>query len=135
MSPLKDARSDYALYLIDVAEDLGFRLSDVAQSTNQSLRCETPLPNVTISSSYWNGYEQAQVAGCELTNSSSRVSTSTPKGDTFQRFPLTDYSGSSYITIPSESIVPGQVHKAAGVLIAHYILDRLLPGTKTYSTF
>jgi hypothetical protein len=93
------------------------------------------LPNVTISASFWNGYEQAQVAGCELTDSRSKASTSSPQGDIFQRFPLTDYSGSSFITIPPESIVPGQVHKAAGVLIAHFILNRLLPGTKTCDKF
>lgn len=121
-------RSDYALYMIDVAEDLGFRLSDVAQSTNQSLRCETLLPNVTLSSSFWNGYQQAQVSGCDL---SDNASTWSPQGDIFQRFPLTDQSGSSFIVIPAESILPGQVHKASGVFIAHYILDHLLPGSKT----
>ena len=107
----------------------------MAQLEDQSLLCEISFPNVTISSSYWDGSNN-QILNCDLTSDNSNSTAS----DDFLRFPLFQFNDneetnetesitSSYIQLPSSILVPNQVYKASGVLIADSnLISLLLPG-------
>lgn len=109
----------FALFLLNVSEDVGFRLSNVAQLGNRPLHCETYQPNVTISSSYWDGMSSL-VQDCGLADNLSR--------EAFLRFPMMT-SSSSYLILPDAIIESGKIHKAAGTLITSSIVNQLFPGT------
>lgn len=128
-------RSQSAIFLVNVAEEMSFRLVDVAESDGRSLRCETRSENVTISSSYWNG-NQTFVDDCDLDVTSRHLDRmeenevdQIAQSELFRRFPLSDPDmGSSYLLLPEGAVTPNQIHKAAGVLISQNILQHLFPG-------
>jgi hypothetical protein len=106
---------------------MSFRLADVAEMDGQSLRCEIYLSNVTLSSSYWDGSPN-EIFDCNLK--------AMPAPNIFYQFPLPGQScHSTYIRLPEEAVIVGQTHKAAGLLISHYILQQLFPGQNRFITF
>ena len=104
---------------------MSFRLSDVADMDGRSLRCEINLSNITLSSSYWNGSSN-EVNDCSLKP--------LPVSDIFHQFPLPTQSADdlTYILLPEEAVIVGRTHKAAGLLISHYILQQLFPGQNRF---
>jgi hypothetical protein len=115
------------LILLNVSEDMSFRLTDVAEVDGRSLRCEINLSNVSLSSSYWDGGPN-DVHDCYLNTMA--------VSNVFQQFPLSGQSyDSTYILLPEEAIAVGRTHKAAGLLISHYILQQLFPGQNRFIVF
>lgn len=114
-------RSQSALLLLNVSEDMSFRLADVAEMDNLSLRCEIQLTNLTFSSSYWDGGPK-EVYDCYLN--------AVTASEVFLQFPSSSQfnSDSTYLLLPEEAVAVGRRHKAAGLLISHSILQQLLPG-------
>jgi len=107
---------------LKVSDDIGLRLSNVAQLEAQSLSCEIFFPNVTISSSYWDG-KPNPILDCDLNNTGSHLNYS----EAFLRFPKKNCR--SYIVLPNSSLVPQQVYKATGILLAAVnIIQNVLPG-------
>lgn len=113
---------------------MSFRLTDIAQLEDRSLRCEIHLANLTLSSAYWNG-NQTQIDNCEFNSNDAKQSIwedvqQIATSDTFRRFPRqqSNTADGSYLLLPEGVIDANYTHKAAGVLISHYILQLLLPG-------
>ena len=103
------------LKLLEVSNDIGFRLSDVSKLTEQSILCEISFENVTISSSYWDGH-LSPIYDCELT----------ALPETSLRFPA-DRDVNSYILLPNS--IREIPYKASGVFIAaSNLVKQLLPG-------
>jgi len=103
------------LKLLEVSNDIGFRLSDVSKLTEQSLLCEISFENVTISSSYWDGH-LGPIYDCEFAT----------LPETSLRFPV-DRDVNSYILLPNS--IREIPYKASGVFIAaSNLVKRLLPG-------
>lgn len=100
---------------------MSFRLADVAEMDNLSLRCEIQLTNLTFSSSYWDGGPK-EVYDCYLN--------AVTASEVFLQFPSSSQfnSDSTYLLLPEEAVAVGRRHKAAGLLISHSILQQLLPG-------
>lgn len=106
---------------MDTAENMSFRLSDVAETSRRSLRCETNLANVTVSSSFWTGSDGSPIEDCTLAvvNGSAR--------DTFLRFPLsTSQPDGTHLVLPEQVLEAGRVHKSAGVLVFSRLVRSLL---------
>ncbi len=111
------------LDLLDVSNDIAFRLSNVSKQAEVPLICEYSFSNVTISSSYWNG-SQSNISVCS-------------KNETFQlaslRFPnRKDNDGmenlTSYIELPKD--IGKTPFKTSGVFIAASdLIQLLLPGS------
>ena len=111
------------LKLLDVSNDIAFRLSHVSKLAGIPLHCEISSVNVTISSSYWDQIQGNVTFDCDLKEIESEV---------LLRFP-SEKSGSkmgnitSYIFLPKE--IKEKAYKAGGVFIAASKLVRqLLPG-------
>lgn len=116
------------LKLLKISDDIAFRLSNTAQLEGQSLRCDIFFPNVTISSSYWDGSALNPIFSCDLTNESSYQTAS----EAFLRFPVNNQVNNndhSYILLPEDILVIEKSHIASGVLIpATNLMQQLLPG-------
>lgn len=115
---------------------MSFRLTDIAEEDNRSLRCEINLANVTLSSAYWNG-NQTRVDDCDLDSDSDTDdptdNDNIAESELFRRFPMSDVTdGSTYLLLPEGTIENHRTHKAAGLLISHYILEQLFPGHNKY---
>ena len=96
----------------------------MAHIENQSLRCETHFPNVSISSSYWDGSDQ-KIEDCTLEDENFYSS------DVFVRFPasILDRNCSTHLLLPNSYFADGKPHKSAGVLLsASAMVNHLLPG-------
>ena len=112
------------LKLLDVSNDIAFRLSHVSKLAGIPLHCEISSVNITISSSYWDQVQGPNaVVDCDLKEIESEA---------LLRFP-SEKSGSlmgnvtSYILLPKE--IKENAYKAGGVFIAASKLVRqLLPG-------
>lgn len=121
--------------MLNVSEDISFRLADVAEEDGRSLRCETYTVNVTLSSAYWDG-NQTKIEDCslsayyELDKKREIHVEDIVKSEIFRKFPL--LSESSYLLLPSDAIFGRRIHKAAGVLISHLIVEQILPGHYRY---
>lgn len=115
------------LKLLNISDDIAFRLSNTAQLEEQSLRCDIFFPNVTIGSSYWDG-SLNPILSCDLTNESSYQTAS----EAFLRFPVNNEENkndNSYILLPEDILVIEKIHIASGVLIpATNLIQQLLPG-------
>lgn len=131
------------LKLLEVSDDIVYRLSNVAKLEDQSLRCDIFFPNFTISASFWDGFPLNPIFSCDLTNENSYATAS----GAFLRFPNNIQGNDmdhSYILLPDEILLIGKAHMASGVLIpATHLIQRLLPGgnntmlvlVKYYSNF
>jgi len=119
---VKDNRSSNAIQLLDLGEDIVFRLTMAAETLNKSLQCETRSDDgyVILTSSFWNGFHP-ELAGCDLEMLTSSLS------ENILRFPKSHPSG-SFLQLPDGSISQGRIHAGAGILIHHPVLDSILPG-------
>lgn len=108
-----------ALELLSVSEDIAFRLIEVAEKEEHSLHCENIISNITISSLYWDGFQRS-IEGCQLNNSLSF------NPDLLLRFPSSRTG--TYIRLPDNVLEAGRPHKAAGILVSHFLIEFLLPG-------
>ncbi len=108
------------LKLLEVSNDIGFRLSDVSKLAEQSVLCEISFENVTISSSYWDGH-LGPIYDCDLI--------AMPSQETSLRFP-SDQDGNyfnNYILLPNT--IRENPYRASGVFIAaSNLVKMLLPG-------
>ena len=112
------------LKLIDVSNDIAFRLSNVSKLAGIPLLCEISFDNISVSSSYWNGIQGESVVGCDLKTE--------VQSESFLRFPSNKISGqmgnnvTSYILLPNEIIL--KTYKAVGVFIpASNLLKQFIP--------
>jgi len=110
--------------LLDVSNDIAFRLSNVSKQAEVPLICEYSFANVTISSSYWNG-TQGNISNCNSKNASFHLASI--------RFPNRKEDGeignmASYIELPKD--IGKTPFKSAGVFIAASdLIQLLLPGS------
>ena len=117
------------LQLLEVSNDVAFRLSDASKSFDRALLCDIVFKNFTLRSSYWNSL-QGPIFDCNLD-----VLSNNDVVESFLQFPMNLKSDDdkepnlpkSYISLPTKVIE--QAHKATGVFIAaSNLVKRLLPG-------
>lgn len=115
------------LKVLEATHDVAFRLSSLAKLENISLRCEISLPNVTLSSSYWDGSLNNKIFGCDLASKNIYPSAS----EAFLRFPVNNQlkTSQSYTLLPNKILDIEQAYMASGVLIAATnLIEQVLPG-------